>query len=125
MQTIILLHGALGLGEDLQALATILKQTEFDVHTFTFSGHGTKPFCSGFGITQFSNELKNYIFDNTLKKPIVFGYSMGGYVALNLAVTDPEFLGKILCLGTKFDWDNEFVNKETSVLNAEILSEKN
>lgn len=124
MQTLLLLHGALGSGEDLSALSNKLKKFEYDLHSITFSGHGGIIFQSEFGIHQFSKELESYIHEKELHKPIVFGYSMGGYVALNLAITNPDIIGKIITLGTKFNWNMTSIEKETKHLDPEILQQK-
>lgn len=124
MQSVILLHGALGSKEDLNALSEKLAASLIDVHSFSFSGHGGLAPTSEFGIDAFAKELQNYILTNRLSKPIIFGYSMGAYVALTLAAHEPELIGKIICLGTKFNWNNEFVAKETSMLKPEMLQEK-
>jgi len=125
MQSILLLHGALGSGQDLKPLKACLQQFECDVHILTFSGHGGTEFQTDFGISQFSKELEDYIHKNNLEKPLVFGYSMGGYVALYLALSRPDIFKKIICFGTKFEWTQEFVKKETILLDADLLLAKN
>ena len=94
MQTLILTHGALGSKADLDKLAEVLQKENYNVFTFSFSGHGTIEFENNFGIEQFSGELENFILKNDLVQPSVIGYSMGGYVALNLARRSPEELIK-------------------------------
>ncbi|MBC7696643.1 MAG: alpha/beta hydrolase, partial [Burkholderiales bacterium] len=54
----------------------------------------------------------------------VFGYSMGGYVALYLAYMQPTLLGNIITLGTKFEWTPEIAQKETKMLDAKTILEK-
>lgn len=121
MQNIILLHGALGSENDLKPLAGKLKTYNINPHLFSFSGHAGKGFHSDFGIEQFTNELDQFIVSNKLDKPHIFGYSMGGYVALNLAALKPLLIGSIVTLGTKFNWSKEVVERETGMLNPEIL----
>ena len=124
MKHIIILHGALGATDQLESLVNSLKQKQFTVHSFNFSGHGKKPFQSEFGIEQFVKELEQYITTNHLEKPMVFGYSMGGYVALNLAYQQPALLGNIITLGTKFEWTPEIAQKEIKLLDPKIIKEK-
>jgi len=52
------------------------------------------------------------------------GYSMGGYVALYLALMQNNLIHNIVTLGTKFNWSKEAVDKETKLLNPEIMLEK-
>lgn len=124
MKNIILLHGALGAKDQFIALSDELKKEGFNVLTFNFSGHGQTPFFSQFGIEQFARELEQYIKDNRLEKPYVFGHSMGGYVALYLVIRQPDLIGNIITLGTKFEWNAEVLAKEVKMLTPEIIMEK-
>ncbi|MBA2610590.1 MAG: alpha/beta hydrolase [Bacteroidetes bacterium] len=124
MQTIILTHGALGSKEDLENLKLALVNKEFNVLSFSFSGHGGNNFENDFGIHQFSIELENFILSNELVQPSVIGYSMGGYVALYLASRRAGIIHKIITLATKFNWCKETVEKETRILDPEIMLQK-
>ncbi len=124
MQTLILTHGALGFRGDLENLKLALINEGFNVHTFSFSGHGQTAFKNEFSIPQFSLELENFIIENKFIRPSIIGYSMGGYVALNLALKDPTAFNKIITLATKFSWSKETVEKETRMLVPETIIEK-
>ncbi|OEK03215.1 hypothetical protein BFP97_17540 [Roseivirga sp. 4D4] len=121
---LILLHGALGCKNDFDAIVPLLSQS-FEVYAFNFSGHGLEAFSSkGFGIEVFAEELEEFINEKDLDQPLIFGYSMGGYVALYLASRNKSILGKILTLGTKFEWTPECAHHETSRMNPEVMAEK-
>lgn len=124
MKTLILIHGALGFKGDLENLKLALIKEDFDVHTFSFSGHGKQNFEHAFSIPQFSLELENFIIKNKFIRPSVIGYSMGGYVALNLTLKNPSLINKIITLATKFNWSKETVEKETRMLVPETILEK-
>ena len=124
MKDIILLHGAIGAADQLQPLANALQQKQFNVYSFSFSGHGKIPFGDKFEIPQFALELDHFILQNRLQQPSVFGYSMGGYVALYLAHTKPALIGNIITLGTKFSWSAEIAAKEVNMLDAAIITGK-
>jgi esterase/lipase len=124
MKSIILLHGAIGAKDQLEPLAVELKQQGYNVYTLSFSGHGQTPFQTNFGIEQFALELEQFIKANDLDKPTVFGYSMGGYVALYLAKQQPTLLGNVITLGTKFEWSPEISAKETKMLDSKTIIEK-
>lgn len=124
MKTIILLHGAIGAKDQLEPLAIELKQQGYNVFTLSFSGHGQTPFAANFGIEQFTLELEQFITTNNLQQPTVFGYSMGGYVALYLAHQQPALLGDIITLGTKFEWSPEIAQKEVKMLDSKTIIEK-
>ncbi|MFN5982132.1 MAG: alpha/beta fold hydrolase [Fluviicola sp.] len=123
MKALVLLHGALGSDANLTQIAQLLS-TEYSVYPFCFSGHGNKDFSNNFGIDQFSEELQQFISENKLEQPTVFGFSMGGYVALKLEAKLPGTFEKIITLGTKFDWTVASSEKEASLLNPSVLEEK-
>lgn len=120
---IIVLHGALGSTEQLSPLKDELDKN-FEVHFLNFSGHGGQPFAEEFSIAQFAHELAQYIEEHQLAPANIFGYSMGGYVALQLAHDQPDLVNKIYTLGTKFDWTPSTAANEIKMLNPEKILEK-
>ncbi len=124
MRDLILLHGALGSASSLAQLKIELDE-KFNCHSFNLGGHGKSPFNkSGFGIEVFAEELGEFILDKGLNNPNIFGYSMGGYVALYLASKQSVSLGKIITLGTKFAWTKESAAHETSRMIPETMEQK-
>jgi pimeloyl-ACP methyl ester carboxylesterase len=123
MEKLLLLHGALGSKSQLEALRELLDK-DYDVYSFNFSGHGGEPFNETFSIAQFSEELHDFIKTNNLESVSLFGYSMGGYVALYFAQFYPEKVKKIITLGTKFYWTEAISLKEVERLNPDIIEEK-
>jgi pimeloyl-ACP methyl ester carboxylesterase len=119
---LILLHGALGSKEHFHPLIQALGSAE--VHTFNFEGHGGRPSDRPYSIAAFSENLTDYIRKNELEKADIFGYSMGGYVALKTALDNPGLIGNIITLGTKFDWSPESAAKEVKMLDPEKIQEK-
>lgn len=123
MKKLILLHGALGAASQLQPLKKML-ENQFEVFIPEFEGHGLTKSDAPFSIDLFVSNLKTFLDENNLKNVVVFGYSMGGYVALKLAARHPEYFEKIITLGTKFDWTAESAEKEVKMLNPEKIEEK-
>lgn len=124
MQQILLLHGAIGSLEQLYPLREHLSLAGYEVHSLNFSGHGGKPFGSQFSMDQFGDEVYQYIQENSLNDLLVFGYSMGGYVALFLASKYPGIFKKVCTLGTKFNWTPEIASREVKMLNPSTIEEK-
>ena len=54
----------------------------------------------------------------------VFGYSLGGYVAMWLAHTQPEHIGRILTLNTKYFWTPEAAVSENAKMDADTIEAK-
>lgn len=123
MQHLLLLHGAIGGKDQLRPLAEKL-EGRFIVHTLNFSGHGGEPMPEKFSIETFANDVLRYLKKNKIAKVNIFGYSMGGYVALYLAKHHPEKVEKIFTLATKFLWSPEIAAKEIKMLDAGKIAEK-
>jgi pimeloyl-ACP methyl ester carboxylesterase len=125
MNTILLLHGALGAQTQLAALKAMLRKNLFNVHTLDFSGHHGVSFSpTGFGIEVFARDVLNYLDQNNIKEVDIFGYSMGGYVAVWLAYLFPDRVKRVITLGTKFDWSPESAEREVRKLNPEKIQQK-
>lgn len=121
---LVLLHGALGAGEQLQALAQNLADT-YEVKVYEFSGHGKQADdVAPFTIEKLAVDFHHWLQQEYTQPVNVFGYSMGGYVSLSLATTYPQLFEKIVTLGTKFKWSKEESVKETAKLNPQFLLEK-
>jgi len=119
-----MLHGAIGASRQLQAIADRFSG-DYDVHLLDFPGHGgqTLP-AAPFSISLFSAATKEYIETHQLQQPVIFGFSMGGYVALHLAKQYPQLVSRIITLGTKFHWDETVAAKETKMLDAAVIEAK-
>jgi pimeloyl-ACP methyl ester carboxylesterase len=124
MNELLLLHGALGSKDQFAGLETALSGS-FKTHALNFSGHGRRPSHQhAFTIQNIAHEVLDWMNEHYDSKIDLFGYSMGGYVALWLARFYPERVGKIFTLGTKLKWSEEEAQKETKMLNAEKIIEK-
>jgi pimeloyl-ACP methyl ester carboxylesterase len=119
MQSLLILHGALGASEQFLPLQQSLQGT-YQVHTLDFSGHGKTPNTdAAFSISWFAQDVLNYLDRSKLDKVHLFGYSMGGYVAMYLAKHHPGRVSKVITLGTKFRWDETIAKQETRMLDPQ------
>lgn len=121
--SLLILHGALGSKAQLKALAERLSE-EFDVYVFDLPGHGGTTVPHIFSISDFASYTLSWITKNSLSRPYVFGYSMGGYIALKLAMDHPEVVSRIITLGTKFLWNPESAEKEVRMMNPDLIEQK-
>lgn len=124
MNPLLLLHGALGSNTQLEPLKQKLEQSGREVYSMNLSGHSGEPFKNSFDIKTFADDVLSFIDRYQLTKIDIFGYSMGGYVAVWLAHVHPHRVGKIVTLGTKFDWSPESAEREVRKLNPEKILEK-
>lgn len=125
MQPLLLLHGALGSQAQFETLKTKLS-ARYRVYTLDFVGHGSAPLTDheALSIPSFAQQVLAFLKQYQLTNVDVFGYSMGGYVALYLAKYYPHLISKVFTLATKFDWNPESSKKEAAMLNWEIMEQK-
>lgn len=124
MKDLLLLHGALGSKEQFLDLEIALAE-KYKLHTLNFSGHGRRPSHQhAYTIQNFAHEVLDYLNENYIQTIDIFGYSMGGYVALWVARFYPDRVGKIFTLGTKLNWNEEEAEREIKMLNPDVVVEK-
>ncbi|WP_310570636.1 alpha/beta fold hydrolase [Gemmatimonas sp.] len=122
---IVVLHGALGSAAQMQPMADALSAIG-EVHCLELPGHGDTqlPDAATFSMATFANALRDAITLRGWHQPLVFGYSMGGYVALLLESLSPGTLGGIVTLGTKFEWTPDVAAGAAARLDAAVLQSK-
>ena len=118
---LLLLHGALGASVQFKELVALL-ENDFYCHLFDFPGHGSGEDTEEMSMELCAVALQTKVDD--LDQPYVFGYSMGGYVALYLEAMQPGTFTAIVTLGTKFDWSPQIAEKEVGMLNPTKIAEK-
>ena len=122
-ENLILLHGALGSMEQLVELQALLADS-FNVFLLDFSGHGGLEHEGAFSIDLFVKDTIQLMDRHQLPVAHIFGYSMGGYVALQLAHDHPGRAVKIITLGTKYSWNPESAAKEVRMMNPDVIEQK-
>lgn len=123
MKKLLLLHGAIGAASQFDKLKVELKDN-FEIYSLNFSGHGGEAMPDKFGIGLFADDVLNFLEKNKLENIDVFGYSMGGYVALYIAGQRKNIINRIFTTATKFDWNEESSVNESKMLNPAKIEEK-
>lgn len=122
--TMLLLHGALGTRTQMDALSALVSRRR-PVIVVEFEGHGTTPPRERpFTVAGFVENAIAAMDSAGVDKADVFGYSMGGYVALALALAYPARVSTITTLGTKFAWDPEAAARTVAHLSPDALGER-
>jgi pimeloyl-ACP methyl ester carboxylesterase len=112
--TLLLLHGALGSRDQLTPLGALVARRR-PVLPVEFEGHGrTPPRARPFSIDGFVENVVVALDTAGLEKVDVFGYSLGGYVALALALAHPGRVTTVTTLGTRFEWTPEIASREAA-----------
>ncbi|MFC2187644.1 alpha/beta fold hydrolase [Fulvivirgaceae bacterium LMO-SS25] len=121
---LIILHGALGSASQMKPFGQLLKEKGLENICLDLPGHGRGTDIDAFDMTQFANYILQQMDEMDIQKVDFFGYSMGGYVALQLAFLYPERVGRIFTFSTKFNWTPEGAAHETKLLNPSKIKEK-
>jgi pimeloyl-ACP methyl ester carboxylesterase len=124
VDNLLLLHGAASTQAQFDTLTPLLRD-HFTVHTLDFDGHGQHAASKQpFRMESFSADVLHYMDVQGITQANIFGYSMGGYVGMVLALTQPARIGKVFTLATKYVWTLEVAAKEVSFLDADKILAK-
>ncbi len=118
---LILLPGALGAQSMANDLSSEL-QEDFELVRLDYPGHGSEVYNGALSIEIISQKMAEKI--RMYRYPFVFGYSMGGYVAIYTQLTRMANFRGIITYGTKFDWNPEVAKRESSRLDPAKIQEK-
>ena len=123
MKHLLLIHGAIGASGQLIPLKNLLME-DFDVHLLEFDGHGARTGSDvTFTLESFQHQLEETL--NEIGEPVhIFGYSMGGFIALLSLAEGNEQIASLTTLGTKMKWNEEIAAKEKKQLNPAVIKEK-
>lgn len=85
---VVLLHGLFGMGSNLGGLARALAP-EFEVHQLDLPNHGRSPWQARSNLDDLAASVGGYIQSKDLGAAALVGHSLGGKVAMQLALTQP------------------------------------
>ncbi|MCB0526540.1 MAG: alpha/beta hydrolase [Lewinellaceae bacterium] len=120
---IIFLHGALGCANNFEPLLSMFPEDQ-PVYAIDLPGHGSKQPDEAFSLQLFSDSILKFLDEKQFDKVIIFGYSMGGYAALNMAAKWPNKIEKVITLGTKLAWNPEVAAGMVKIFNPEVIEAK-
>tara|TARA_R110002110_G_scaffold3754_1_gene19486 strand:- start:5390 stop:6223 length:834 start_codon:yes stop_codon:yes gene_type:complete len=86
---VILLHGLFGSGNNLGALARSL-ESRYSVHSVDLPNHGRSEWLNDMALGDLSAALGHWMHHHQLQQAAVVGHSLGGKVAMQLALQSPS-----------------------------------
>lgn len=95
-KSFIILHGLFGSGDNLQTFARSLSSHGFAVFLVDLRNHGHSTHTDEHNYKVMGEDVAELITNEQLQTPIVFGHSMGGKVAMQLAIDHPGLLSKLI-----------------------------
>ena len=94
-EPLIILHGLLGSLDNWQTLAKKYAE-DFTVFIIDQRNHGKSPHSDSFSYPILSNDLLEFCEQNHLYSTHVLGHSMGGKVAMQFALDNPDMVNKLI-----------------------------
>ena len=92
----VILHGFLGMSDNWKTLGNRWAEDGYEVHLLDQRNHGRSFHSDEFSYEVMAEDLKNYCDEQSLKKIILLGHSMGGKVSMQFAVTYPNMVSKLI-----------------------------
>lgn len=86
---VVLLHGLFGMGSNLGGLARALAD-DFEVHQLDLPNHGRSDWCDPMDLPSLASSIAAYCEERFLDPVVLIGHSLGGKVAMQVALTYPQ-----------------------------------
>lgn len=92
---VLILHGLFAASDNLLRLGKYLSD-RYTVHLIDLRNHGDSPHAEEMSYPLMAEDVYRYIVERDLGKVFVIGHSMGGKTAMQLALSHPEVLNKLI-----------------------------
>ncbi len=93
---LLVLHGFLGMSDNWKTLGAKYAENGYEAHLLDLRNHGRSFHSDTFNYQTMTADVVAYCKANNLDKVDVIGHSMGGKVAMNLAVNYPDLIDKLI-----------------------------
>ena len=117
---IIILHGLLGCGRNWASIAKKISAQGWRAITVDLRNHGDSPHAGQMDYNLLAQDIEEVIGSLNIEKPIVLGHSMGGKVAMALALRKPQSVGGLIIVDIaprQYQKSNEYFIREMLALN--------
>lgn len=94
-EPVVLIHGLFGSLENLGVIARQLEE-HYQVISIDLPDHGKSPATERFSFETYANLITDTIRSLQIGKAHVLGHSLGGKVAMYIALTQPELINKLI-----------------------------
>jgi len=92
---LIILHGLFGSSDNWLTIAKQLAD-DYKVYSIDQRNHGNSLHSDQFDYPTMADDLHKFILENNIQNPVIIGHSMGGKVAMQFAVNQPDMWDKLI-----------------------------
>ena len=92
---LVLLHGLFGQGGNLRGIARALERS-FRVHTLDLPDHGRSAWLESASLSAYAAAVADWLDAQQLSSVMLLGHSLGGKVAMALALSEPKRVSKLV-----------------------------
>ncbi|CAN5145828.1 alpha/beta fold hydrolase [soil metagenome] len=92
---VVILHGLFGSSDNWFTLAKKLSEKN-KVYLLDLRNHGNSFHAEEFNYQVMAQDVLNFLEEHKIKQPVIIGHSMGGKVAMTIALNIPENLNKLI-----------------------------
>lgn len=123
---LIVLHGLFG---SLDNWATLSRKwmDRYTVYLVDLRNHGKSPHTDTHSIDDMVGDLVKFIDDHEIQNPVVLGHSMGGKVAMELALSRPELLSGVIVVDIgpqAYGRGHDYIFEGVNALNMDEVSSR-
>jgi len=94
-EDLIIIHGLFGMCDNWNTLGKRFSKY-YTVHLVDLRNHGRSPHSDEFNYDVMSSDIMQYITDKNIKDPRILGHSLGGKVAMKVAIDNPNLISKLI-----------------------------
>ena len=118
---VLILHGILGMLDNWQHFAKLLAK-DFHVIIADLRNHGRSPHSSVFDYQVMQDDILELLKELGIEKTSIIGHSMGGKLAMHLALNNPEIVNELIVLDIavkKYNTGHEYIFDIFSSINLQ------
>ncbi len=92
---IVIMHGLMGASDNWVSIGKLLAETHH-VYLLDMRNHGRSPHNEVFDYPAMAADVNEFLLDEEIRQPGLIGHSMGGKVAMSLALSYPHKIQKLI-----------------------------
>jgi esterase len=118
----IILHGLFGISDNWVTFGKSLED-KFHVYIPDMRNHGQSPHSDVFDYPSMTEDINEFIEEHGLSSPVVLGHSMGGKVAMMVALNTPDMADKLIVVDVspgKYGQNQEHLRLLNAMLSTDL-----